>query len=132
MNLFLPSTKLLKKVRVGSKTKRTYDKPKTPLDRVIESGKGDAAKIELHRQLQQHLDPFQLARTIDKKITTIFKMANYRQSPKNVVDTQTTSVVQNHLKPVTRDKLKLAVAAEISRMFGIRAVVGNSHSQVFR
>ena len=59
-------------------------------------------------------------------------MANYRQSPKNVVDTQTTSVVQNHLKPVTRDKLKLAVAAEISRMFGIRAVVGNSHSQVFR
>ena len=132
INLFLPSTKLLKKARVGSKTKRTYDKPKTPLDRVIESGKGDATKIELHRRLQQQLDPFRLAHAIDKKITTIFKLANYRQSPKNFVDAQTTSVDQNHLKPITRDKLKRAVAAEISRMFGIRAVVGNSHSQVFR
>ena len=33
-NLFLPSVKLLRKVRVGSKLKRLYDKPQTPLERV--------------------------------------------------------------------------------------------------
>ena len=30
-NLFLPSMKLLDKTRIGSKLKRRYDKPKTPL-----------------------------------------------------------------------------------------------------
>lgn len=33
-NLFLPSVKLLRKVRVGSKLKRLYDKPQTPFERI--------------------------------------------------------------------------------------------------
>ena len=32
LNLYLPSVKLLKKVRVGSKVRRVYDGPKTPFD----------------------------------------------------------------------------------------------------
>ena len=34
-NLFLPSMKLIKKTRVGSKLKRRYDKPQTPLERLL-------------------------------------------------------------------------------------------------
>ena len=34
LNLFLPSVKLLKKVRVGSKVRRVYDGPRTPFERV--------------------------------------------------------------------------------------------------
>jgi hypothetical protein len=41
MNLFQPSVKLTTKVRVGSRLKRRYDAPLTPLDRLVNSGKGD-------------------------------------------------------------------------------------------
>jgi hypothetical protein len=34
MNPFLPAVKLLKKDRVGSRLKRSYDTPSTPLDRL--------------------------------------------------------------------------------------------------
>ncbi len=36
LNLFLPSVKLLKKVRVGSKVRRVYDAARTPFKRVRE------------------------------------------------------------------------------------------------
>ena len=35
MNLFQPSVKLVKKIRLGSKLKRVYDKPTTPLDTLL-------------------------------------------------------------------------------------------------
>src|SRR5206468_11427335 len=34
-NLFLPSVKLVRKERVGSKTRRRYDRPQTPFERVL-------------------------------------------------------------------------------------------------
>jgi len=34
LNLFLPSVKLLKKVRVGSRVRRVYDAARTPFERV--------------------------------------------------------------------------------------------------
>jgi hypothetical protein len=37
LNLYLPSVKLVKKVRVGSKLRRVYDAPKTPFERVVAS-----------------------------------------------------------------------------------------------
>ncbi|MBI4680853.1 MAG: DDE-type integrase/transposase/recombinase [Nitrospirae bacterium] len=83
MNLFLPSMKLLEKERVGSKKKRKYDDPKTPLDRVIESGKGDLLKIEQIKNLRKQLDPFMLSQIIEKKLEVIARKANHRQSPKS-------------------------------------------------
>ena len=44
LNLYLPSVKLLRKVRVGSKLRRVYDGPKTPFERVVASKQGDAAQ----------------------------------------------------------------------------------------
>ena len=41
LNLYLPSVKLLKKVRVGSKLRRIYDGPKTPFERVVTSKHGE-------------------------------------------------------------------------------------------
>jgi hypothetical protein len=49
INYFLPSMKLLEKVRVGSKVIKRYDEAKTPFQRVLETGvlNGDAkAKVE--------------------------------------------------------------------------------------
>jgi len=37
MNLFVPSTKLIAKLRVGSKIIKKHDPPKTPFHRILES-----------------------------------------------------------------------------------------------
>jgi hypothetical protein len=52
-NLFLPSVKLRRKVRVGSKLKRVYDPPQTPFQRVCASKQVIPAKVA---QLQQWRD----------------------------------------------------------------------------
>jgi len=82
MNLYLPSVKLVKKVRVGSKVRRVYDGPKTPLERVVASKQGDAAQLSILKELQRSLDPFQLAKVIDRKLERIYRLANRRLSPK--------------------------------------------------
>ena len=82
LNLFLPSVKLLKKVRVGSRVRRVYDGPKTPFDRVVASKHGDAAQLSILKELQRSLDPFQLAKVIDRKLERIYRLANRRLSPK--------------------------------------------------
>src|SRR6267143_1406297 len=82
LNLYLPSVKLLKKIHVGSKLRRVYDGPKTPFERVVASKQGDAAQLSILKELQRSLDPFQLAKIIDRKLERIYRLANRRLSPK--------------------------------------------------
>ncbi len=82
LNLYLPSVKLVKKVRVGSKVRRVYDAPQTPFERVQASAPGDATQLSLLKELQRSLDPFQLAKAIDRKLQRIYGLANRRLSPK--------------------------------------------------
>jgi hypothetical protein len=82
LNLYLPSVKLVKKVRVGSKLRRVYDDPQTPFQRVVASGQGDPAQLATLNSLRQALDPFQLAQAIDRKLERIYKLANRQRSPK--------------------------------------------------
>lgn len=82
MNLFQPSVKLVRKVRVGSRLRRVYDRPQTPLDRLLASGAGDPTKVAAFQHLRAHLDPFALAETIDRKLARIYRLANHRQSPR--------------------------------------------------
>lgn len=74
-NMYLPSVKLEKKIRIGSKIKRVYKKAKTPLDRLLESGQGDRVKLGLLRQLREKLDPFELSAAVDRKLACIWKLA---------------------------------------------------------
>lgn len=75
-NLFLPSVKLDHKIRIGSRIKRVYEDAKTPLDRLIECGKGDAVKVEALRLMRRRLDPFELAREVDRKLEAVWKLAS--------------------------------------------------------
>jgi transposase InsO family protein len=75
MNLFLPSMKLLEQHRIGSKLKRVYDKPKTPLQRVLDSKCGDTVKIARLKELRDSLNPFDLAQTIESKLERIYSLA---------------------------------------------------------
>jgi hypothetical protein len=75
-NFFSPSVKLIEKYRVGSKIIKKYDKPKTPLQRLLESQHIDQqVKINL-KNLFDQLDPFQLQKQMKRKIDAIIKMVN--------------------------------------------------------
>lgn len=72
-NFFLPSMKLLDKQRIGSRTIKKHDTPKTPFQRVLESAQvTPAMKLQL-RQQHRSLNPFLLHQTIKRKITAIFR-----------------------------------------------------------
>ena len=82
VNLFQPSVKLVRKLRVGARLRRQYDRPQTPLDRLLASGVGDPAQLRIWQQLRTRLDPFALAATIDRKLQRIYRLANRRHSPR--------------------------------------------------
>lgn len=84
MNLFLPSVKLLEKVRVGSKVRRVYDGPRTPFERVQACTAADPQKVAQLEALKKSLDPFQLGTLIERKLERIARLANRRLSPKAV------------------------------------------------
>ena len=80
-NLFLPSVKLAKKERVGSRLRRHYEAAQTPLQRLQTSGKADAERIaELERQRVKR-DPFELSATIDAKRKRIFALSREAPAP---------------------------------------------------
>jgi hypothetical protein len=67
---------------VGSKLRRQYSEAQTPLDRVLASEVMDPQRAAELRALRQRLDPFELARTIDRKLQRIYDLADRRLSPK--------------------------------------------------
>lgn len=75
-NLFLPSVKLVRKERVGSRTRRRYDLPQTPLERLALCAQVDPRKLAELRAMQERLDPFGLAAAIDRQLERIYALAN--------------------------------------------------------
>lgn len=75
LNFFIPSVKLIEKYRVGSKTKKKYDPPKTPFQRVIESPCVSEEQKENLSSLCRTLNPFELQKTVRRKIIQILKLA---------------------------------------------------------
>ena len=75
-NYFIPSVKLISKTRLGSKTIRTYDKPKTPLQRLLESEHIPQPTKERLSQKLERLNPFQLQKNMNLKIKKILKTVN--------------------------------------------------------
>lgn len=77
-NFFIPSVKLIEKKRIGSKTIKRYDKPKTPFQRILEADSkyvSNAKKRELQK-LFESLNPFDLRNAMEKKIAKILKLAS--------------------------------------------------------
>lgn len=75
MNLFQPSVKLVKKIRVGARLKRVYDSPQTPLDRLGALGGAHRGRLAELRKLRARLDPFELSQTIERKLERIYRLA---------------------------------------------------------
>jgi len=82
MNLFLPSVKLLRKERVGSRLRRFYGPALTPLDRLLELGQGDRRTLAALKKQRASTDPFELSRQVNEKLETIWELAHRRQNLK--------------------------------------------------
>ena len=81
MNLFLPSVRLIKTQRIGSRLKRSYDRPLTPLDRLLSSPHSHPTRLDPLKSLRNHTDPFLLSQRVNRKLETIWKLARYRYQP---------------------------------------------------
>jgi len=108
-NLFLPSMKLIKKTRVGSKLKRRYDKPQTPLERLLHCPQADPVKTQELKRLHDKTDPFELAKRLEQKLERLYQMANHRISP-------SPQPSDPNVQPLTR--VEKHTLSEISKIFG--------------
>jgi hypothetical protein len=74
VNMFLPSFKLIKKERVGSKIIKKHDKPRTPLEKLLESKEIKKDVKNVLRLQFKRMNPYKLEKQIQEKIRNIFTM----------------------------------------------------------
>ncbi len=76
-NLFLPSVKLERKVRVGSRLRRRYQAPQTPYQRLCACPNSvlHPDRVAELKRLRDTLDPFALSHTIQTKLERIFQLS---------------------------------------------------------
>lgn len=77
-NFFIPSAKLIKKERIGSKIIKRYDRPKTPYQRLMESEKiNEITKQKLTEQFLS-LNPIEIQERMTVKIKQIINTVNQK------------------------------------------------------
>jgi hypothetical protein len=84
-NHFMPTLKLLAKVKINSKYRRKYEQPKTPYQRVLES---PHVPHEIKQQLQEKhkgLNPFILKKNIERKLRHIFQYVSLNNKPRTKI-----------------------------------------------
>ncbi len=70
-NCFQPVMKLIAKESVGQRTVKRYDRPITPLQRLLDSGAADPAKITSLVELYTAVSPLTLKRQIDRRLAAM-------------------------------------------------------------
>ncbi|MGB8952010.1 MAG: hypothetical protein WCC06_05010 [Candidatus Aminicenantales bacterium] len=112
MNLFQPSVKLVQVIRKGSRRIRRYDKPRTPLDRLLELKTSDPHKIAELCALRKRTNPFELAERIQQKLETIWSLRHLR--PRS-----------SRMKRADEDlrASEEAVLSSLSKIFGVNVYV---------
>jgi hypothetical protein len=81
-NYFLPNTKLTEKQRIDSKIIKKHDKPETPYQRLIKSEHISEQKKKELTEIYNSLNPFELKKTIKKKVDHIFRLINRNDGEK--------------------------------------------------
>ena len=73
-NHFLPTFRLIDKVRVNSRYRKTCESPQTPYDRLL--GSPAVGEEEKHALSAVHasLNPFELTKTLEKKLRRVFNL----------------------------------------------------------
>jgi hypothetical protein len=124
LNLYLPSVKLVKKVRVGWKVRRVYAAPQTPWERVLASASARPEQVAALKKRRAALDPFQLGKSIERKIEGIYAMANRRLSPQAMQKKCQLPTAKTKMRPrpgCGKDarKASLEIASRFPLVFGL-------------
>jgi hypothetical protein len=72
-NFFIATRKQTSKVRIASKFKRTFDKPKTPYKRVLEDKSISEIEKQKLRAIYAELNPFTLKKQLEQKLRNFHK-----------------------------------------------------------
>ena len=72
-NFFQPVMKLVSKERIGGSVKRKYDTPKTPYQRLMDSGQISEQTRKQLGMVYLSLNPAQLKRSIDTKLGKLYQ-----------------------------------------------------------
>jgi len=110
-------------VRVGSKVRRVYDGPRTPFERVRMCGAADGEQVVRLEELRKSLDPFQLARAIERKLDRIYCLANRRLSPRQEQETGTSQRREGGGKDARSASLEIEKRFPISHRHGDESTV---------
>jgi hypothetical protein len=76
MNFFIPSTKLIRKERLGSKIIKVYDRPQTPLQRLSKTSVLSRKTKKNLQNTYSSLNPFLLQQQVSKKIKALLAQAD--------------------------------------------------------
>lgn len=79
INYFQPVMKLKKKTRVGSRVKKTYDRPRTPYHRVLRSSEVTLEKKQELKGQYEKLNPAELKRKMTRLQQQLFQFASHRE-----------------------------------------------------
>jgi hypothetical protein len=104
-NLFLPSVKLVRKQRVGSRVRRCYEAAQTPFERALACPEVRPEVVAHLRTLRQRLDPFALSRAVDAQLARIHALANLRRSPRAGRAMEAAAPVENRNGAVSHEGL---------------------------
>ena len=74
--------KLQDKMRIQSKIKKCYDKPKTPYQRLMMSDHISQEKKEQLKNTFESLNPFKLRKAIEEKLRIIFSYVDIKTRKK--------------------------------------------------
>jgi hypothetical protein len=67
-NCFQPVMKLVGREQVGERTRKLYDRPETPLQRVLDAGFAEPTKVPALVQLYTEVSPLTLKRRVDRAL----------------------------------------------------------------
>ena len=76
-NFFLPSMKLVKKWRRGSRWVRRHDRPQTAYQRLVSSGQLRTKELRRLTEFYHSLDPFILAQEVERQLQPILGRATH-------------------------------------------------------
>lgn len=77
-NFFCPTLKLKKKTRLGAKTVRKYEKPKTPYQRLLDSPDVTAEQKAALRARFAELNPLELKKQLEAQLKKVFRLVRTR------------------------------------------------------
>lgn len=76
VNYFYPSMQLKEKIKINSKYVRRYHEPRTPYQRLMESGQLDSKNKRILKKRFKNLNPFELKSIIENKFRSNYSALN--------------------------------------------------------